>query len=282
MHPVGSILLASLCCALPLVASGNSNSYKDEHVALELLAEQTGLRPGTRAWLGVKFAHEPHWHTYWMNSGDSGLPTRLEWKVPAGFRAGDIAWPAPQRFELGGNFNFGYEGTMLLPVPLDVPADAKPGTPVTLSVNARWVVCNEDLCIPGKATLQLKVPVAAAPAANANAALLFANARAKHPIATKWSGQATVTGDRVRIMLRGADLPTAAGLDVFPTAAKLINNTPPVVLRSGDRLILEAQKNDYFEAAPAKLGLVLTQGGKSWRVDIPWLTGNSSGAGSVK
>ena len=65
------------------------------------------------------------WHTYWKNPGDSGLATSLSWTLPAGFAAGEIVWPTPQQLPVGPLMNFGYEGTLLLPVPVTVPADFK-------------------------------------------------------------------------------------------------------------------------------------------------------------
>jgi DsbC/DsbD-like thiol-disulfide interchange protein len=53
--------------------------------------------PGKPVWVGLQITHKPEWHTYWKNSGDSGLPTVLEWTLPAGVTAGDIAWPTPQK-----------------------------------------------------------------------------------------------------------------------------------------------------------------------------------------
>jgi DsbC/DsbD-like thiol-disulfide interchange protein len=282
---VGAPLLASLCCFASLAAAAEPNAaqFKDEHVTVELLSEHSGVKPGVRVWVGLKLTHERHWHTYWMNAGDSGLPTRFDWQLPTGVRAGEIAWPAPKRFELGGLFNFGYEDTVLLPVSIDIAADVKLGASIPISLNARWVVCNDDLCIPGKSTLRIDLPVVTVnPAAIPGNASLFSQARARQPAPAKWQGQAVVTGDQVRIALRGADLPGAAGLDAFPIASKLLNNTPFKIARDGDALTLDAQKSDYFESAPAMLGLVLTQKDKSWRVDIPWTTGNSSAAGTVK
>ncbi len=52
-------------------------------------------------WVGLQLAHQPKWHSYWKNPGDSGLPTRLSWTLPTGVMAGDIAWPKPQKFYLG-------------------------------------------------------------------------------------------------------------------------------------------------------------------------------------
>ena len=67
-------------------------------VRAELVAHAPeGLQGGKAAWLGLKIEHKPHWHTYWKNPGDSGLPTRLEFALPEGVSAGPITWPTPSR-----------------------------------------------------------------------------------------------------------------------------------------------------------------------------------------
>ena len=57
-----------------------------EHVRAELLANAPdGVQPGKPLWVGLRIAHQPHWHTYWKNPGDSGLPTQFTWTLPAGW-----------------------------------------------------------------------------------------------------------------------------------------------------------------------------------------------------
>ena len=80
------------------------------------------MTPGQPLWLGLVIEHQPHWHTYWKNPGDSGLPTALQWQLSGGVVAGDIDWPAPRKLPIGPLMNFGYEGKVLLPVALTVPA----------------------------------------------------------------------------------------------------------------------------------------------------------------
>ena len=59
-----------------------------EQVRAELLAwAPEGVEAGKPVWVGLQLAHQPEWHTYWKNSGDSGLPTLLEWTLPAGVTA---------------------------------------------------------------------------------------------------------------------------------------------------------------------------------------------------
>ena len=36
--------------------------------------------------VGVLYRIEPGWHIYWKYSGDSGIPTKIEWQLPQGFR----------------------------------------------------------------------------------------------------------------------------------------------------------------------------------------------------
>ena len=124
-HPFVSGACAG--AALLAAASVAASPVQTDHVGVELVSATTALVPGRSASLGLRFVHEPHWHTYWINPGDSGLATKLSWQLPAGFHAGEIIWPAPQRFNVDGLFNFGYNGDALLPVQLDVPASAKPG-----------------------------------------------------------------------------------------------------------------------------------------------------------
>ena len=50
--------------------------------------------------------------------------------------------------------NYGYEGQVLLPVSLKVPASAKPGTSVTLKAEVTFLVC-ADICVPEDAKLKL-------------------------------------------------------------------------------------------------------------------------------
>ena len=106
-----------------------------------------GVTPGQPVWVGLQLAHQPEWHTYWKNSGDSGLPTQLQWTLPPGVLAGDIAWPVPKKIPIGTLANYGYEGTVLLPVPLTVTPDFKPsllGGDMEVKLKASWLVCRRN------------------------------------------------------------------------------------------------------------------------------------------
>ena len=97
---------AWLAWAAPALAAAPGPLVTTDQVRAELVAHAPeGVVAGKPVWLGLKIEHQPHWHTYWKNPGDSGLPTTLEWQLPAGVSAGEIAWPTPKRLPVGPLMN---------------------------------------------------------------------------------------------------------------------------------------------------------------------------------
>ena len=223
-------------------------------LTVTLVSAQPALTPGRPAMLGLRLVHATGWHSYWINPGDSGLPTRVRWTLPPGFKADEIAWPAPRRFTVDGLANFGYDGEVLLPVALEVPANARAGDIVHVGVAVKWLVCHEE-CVPGDATLALDLPVDSV-VAPLDAA--FAAARATEPESGAWKASAHDRGDRIEIEVRGADLGTGP-LDAFAEQSGVIANAPPrLSVRDGHALLTFA-KSEYFSTAPKALDLVIAR-----------------------
>lgn len=148
-------LLCLLAWAAHAQTSGllSTSVFKSDQVRAELLVHAPqGLAPGQTLWAGLQLQHAPKWHTYWLNPGDSGLPTQLVWQLPPGITAGDMAWPTPKKFPLGALANYGYDGSVLLVVPLTV-SPAWQGTQLSIGVTASWLAC-KTACIPEEAQLQ--------------------------------------------------------------------------------------------------------------------------------
>lgn len=142
--------------AAPLAATG---PQRTERIEAELVPMSAWATPGSTAIVAVRQTIEPGWHTYWRNPGDSGGPTTLDWTLPGGVTAGDIVWPLPERQRLQTLMNFGYSGVVYLPVPIEVPASARPGQTLRLSADALFMVCSDEMCVPDELTLALDLPV---------------------------------------------------------------------------------------------------------------------------
>jgi thiol:disulfide interchange protein len=263
---------ALIGCAL-LSAGISAAPLSREHLTVELIAKHSTLVPGASAWLGLRLVHEPHWHTYWRNPGDSGLPTKLRWQLPDGITASEIHWPAPDRIRLGELRNFGYEGEMVLPVRIEVPDNLPAGAQVSISLDADWLICKEE-CIPDKATLSIDLPVTDQAVADARWQKLFEQAEAGQPLAMSWQGRALATGNDVSIRIEGSSLPDIEGLDAFPIQTQLLSNGDVQFQRDGADLLIQAVRNEYFSAAPSTMDVVLTQGQgasrRAWSTTVSW------------
>ena len=130
-------------------------------IEAELVPMSQWAAPGSTAIVAVRQEIEPGWHTYWRNPGDSGGATTLNWSLPSGVVAGDILWPVPQRQRLQDLMNYGYSGEVFLPVPIEIPADARPGSVLPLVVRALFLVCSAEMCVPDELTLRLNLSVQA-------------------------------------------------------------------------------------------------------------------------
>ena len=190
--------LLALCAALP------GRAAPAARVTATLVAADASVQPGSPVTVALRLEHAPKWHTYWLNPG-TGLPTALTWKLPPGWTAGPIQWPAPRVLHdsKGNLVGQGYEGDLLLPVTLTPPKDASPGASVTLQATAEWLMC-EDICVPGSAQLTLTLPAtAAAPVPDPAWGTRIRAVLAGLPRAdAAWSVSARRTGQSVTVALR--------------------------------------------------------------------------------
>ena len=252
-----SLLLPGLAAAQPATGA----VVTTPQVRAELVAHAPqGVAAGQPLALGLLIQHQPHWHTYWKNPGDSGLPTRLTWQLPAGVTAGEIQWPTPKPLPLGPLMNYGYDGTLLLPVAVTVPADFNaPTLDVTLS--AEWLVCKE-VCIPESGEFKLSIPAQAATAGQAG---LFDATRAAAPVVVPGAqGQAALKGASLVLTVSG--LPAAwQGRDVrfFPETVGVIQNAAkPVARWTGGTWTAEVPLDPQRSDSPAAMPAVFTVPGE--------------------
>jgi DsbC/DsbD-like thiol-disulfide interchange protein len=150
-----TLLLVSTMLTLPAIGASPTDLVK-----AELLADVNSVKPGEPFTAGVLLKMKAHWHVYWKNPGDAGLPTRVEWKLPEGFAAGELKFPIPVTFEQPGPvLGYGYEDEVLLTATITPPKNVALGKSVELSAEVTWLVCDPKTCIPGNASLKLEFPV---------------------------------------------------------------------------------------------------------------------------
>lgn len=160
-------LLAVLLVVLSSVTA-IAQEQSPEAGTATLLADTTTVVPGKPFRLGVHIKTLPGWHTYYKESGEAGMPTRIEWQLPPGFKASELLWQKPHRFSDAGITTFGYSDETTVAATITPAATVRVGESLNFGAKVKWLSCH-DACVPGKAELKLKLKAAAdAGAANAS------------------------------------------------------------------------------------------------------------------
>jgi len=149
-------------------------------VKAQLLTSTDAVVQGQTFEVGVLLTIEPKWHVYWSNPGDSGQATTIKWTLPEGFTARPTNYPIPTQFSQPGDLaGYGYEREVFFTTTVTAPDNLPTGTDVSVSADVRWLVC-EQVCIPGKAKLQLTLPVRAS--SSPTHGVLFESAERQRPV----------------------------------------------------------------------------------------------------
>ncbi|MDR7096916.1 protein-disulfide reductase DsbD family protein [Hydrogenophaga laconesensis] len=259
-----------------LSAAPASAVAQTEQTRTELLAHAPqGVAPGRPVWVGLQITHAPDWHTYWKNSGDSGLPTDLQWTLPPGVTAGPIAWPTPRKFPIGNLANYGYDGTVVLPVPLTVGPDFN-ASHVDVKLSASWLVCRKE-CIPEEGSFSLRIP--AQGSTGLNGAAFDASFQTAPKDQPALDSRVEPGPGVLKVSLAG--LPTAwrgQTLEFFPEMPGVIE--PGAAWKQaweGDRWAAEVPLSPHRTDSPAQFAMVVAQaappgqgaGSAGVRIDAP-------------
>ena len=247
-------------------APGLTSSGASKNAVLTLVPEHGALQPGQPLWLGLHFKMAPEWHTYWKNAGDAGLPARIRWKLPQGFTVGAVQWPLPERVPTEPLMSYGYGHEVLLLVELKSPASVGAG-PVTLGARVDWLEC-KDACVPGKAELEIALPVASAPAKPlAEWAAAFQKSRARLPKSAGVKAEATTSGKELTLVVAGLATPKQAYF--YPAKPEVVEHAAPQTLSASGKAFQLKLMRAIDTTPPQMLEGVLEADGQGYEISAP-------------
>jgi DsbC/DsbD-like thiol-disulfide interchange protein len=260
--PTRSLSVLLLSCA---VASANPGKAGAVWVSSSATVE-----PGKPLQTAIRLTHDKGWHSYWINPGEAGIPTTVEWKLPPGWKSGGLHFPAPIRFLSGGLAGYGYEETTWLPVTITAPEDFT--GKARLSATISWLACSEDGCVPGEAELQLDLRAGKTAATEDRAAIFRAHLQLPQP---REGVRLDVKEEKERLMLTIThDAEFAADLSssrVFPATPDVIDpQAEPRFKKEGGRWIATAPLGEFAEKPLRNLVLVLDGGGLETPLLLTW------------
>ncbi|MBI1308733.1 MAG: hypothetical protein GC129_02595 [Proteobacteria bacterium] len=165
------LLLATTCGAAHAQTSTTEDTPADDSLAApatsvsdqngnpviqtQLIASHSSATPGQTITLAWSFTLSPHWHIYWKNAGDSGLPPELSAEEGS---LGPLTFPLPKIIPIEPLTNYGYEDAVTFTIPYTVPDSIDKGDH-TLNFAGNFLYCN-DICLPGTVKLELPLTVA--------------------------------------------------------------------------------------------------------------------------
>jgi thiol:disulfide interchange protein DsbD len=263
MHPIRFVPWLVAC------AIGQAAPVRSGHATAEWLTVSSSCEPGKPLQTAIRLTLDPGWHTYWVNPGDGGMATTIQWRLPAGWTAGEAMHPVPMRMKTGGLAGFGHEGTLVIPVSLTAPADFTGDAKLEAEVS--WLTCDESACVPGEAKLTLVVKSGTALTGPDEPVIREALKRVPKPL----HGGATLAveeiGNHLKLTIHppSGDTRDFSAFEVFPETPRVLD--PAAVIRfvkTGNHWSAEVAKSEYLSGPPAALSLVLAdpKGGEAYQL----------------
>jgi DsbC/DsbD-like thiol-disulfide interchange protein len=262
---------ALLICALLVGVATSAQPTRIPHGTLELISDTATISAGREFTVGLQFKMEGGWHIYWVNPGDSGEPPHIFWQLPKGLAVGDILWPAPRKMGASTIVNYVYDGDVLLMAPMRAGVDYSAPVADKIDATVKFLICSEQMCVPGKAQLSLAMQAKVSSTTSAANAANFATARERlpkpPPANWKFSGHAEKDSFVIEIQA-GRPIPQAY---FFPLHESQIENSAPqlgVTRPLGFRLTI--RKSGELTKPLANLkGVLEVPGGEAYLVDVP-------------
>jgi thiol:disulfide interchange protein DsbD len=248
--------------------SVQGQAVRTDYMETELVVETTSIKPGQPFWAGLRMKMDEHWHTYWRNPADSGLPTEIHWTLPDGFRSGEINWPYPQKIVLDILASYGYEGETMLLVEITPPADLEPGGTVDIGAFASWLVC-ADICLPGESGYQVTLPVSEdPPGIDERWTDLFTRIREDLPVQVPgWAVEAAISDSTVALHASPPDWyhGSLSNIEFYPYNEDLIDYVSPQRLEKTETgYLLTMRRSGFYTGRPDEITGVLVSA-DGWR-----------------
>ncbi len=223
----------------------------------KLLLSHSEAKPGTTVTAGLELTMDDGWHTYWINPGEAGIATSVEWTLPKGVSAGPIQWPTPDKFTALGSTGYGYHGKTILLVPLTITSDAAPGQ-ATISGKVSWLEC-KVLCVPRDQSVSATLTIAGSDALSVDAAKLDAvretlpKTDAELTVKAVWDGEAKEDERSLLIEFDAGQADNDADFFAMPSEAFEVSPESEVTAIDGGRVRIRKTVSKYEGAWPSEL-----------------------------
>ncbi|MBS1705122.1 MAG: hypothetical protein JST40_04555 [Armatimonadetes bacterium] len=237
--------------------------------SVQLTPLTRGYEPGKLLTLAVKITLKSGWHTYWINPGDSGMPPKLNWTLPTGWRVKSVVWPAPHRITADGIVSFGYEDEVLAKAELMTSTNPLEEAKIGLELSA--LVCQQQ-CLP--ASTSAVVTISATESPQVDGEEVKALEAVHYPQPLKSSTPINVQWGKEALLSFSYENSSATQFEFYPSAAGVLNHEKTVTktTHSGTQWGLHLAISSYLDSKPKRLtGVLVPLDDKGKRMDVSFL-----------
>jgi thiol:disulfide interchange protein DsbD len=222
---------------LPLGFSQVAGVPNEGNAKVDLLIADTQYQAGKPIRAAVRMIYDPGYHGYWINPGEGGMKTEVKWKLPEGWTASELSFPAPQREVTGNLASYAYHGEVVLPFEFTPPANA--AGEVKIEGELSWLACNDKGCVPGDAVVSATLQAGEATPNDRltqNAKIIeqaWPKIPAKDP---RWQVDLDdLNGSFIfTIHTKADDAGSLEGSEIFPIDEQIIDSAKGVLIKTSD------------------------------------------------
>lgn len=253
-------VIALFAALLPFTTAFAQDERRAE---VTLVSERAQAVAGETFYLALDMTMDDGWHVYWRNAGDAGLPPEIIWNETPLATPGAFVWPIPHELPVvpGEIMDYGYDGRLVLPFPVTVPADAS--GELTFDGLADYLIC-KDICIPEAADITLTVQVGTEQIPDVIAGEAIADALSKTPETLEGQARIDRSGSpwRLSIARDAGGFGAVSYARFFPFEHEIVHAADQPVSLGPDGLTLSLTPDDEDATAPLEGVLVVERDGK--------------------
>lgn len=223
-----TVLLLSADFVMANIVGDDLMPTKTRYSTVELIAEQSSLpSDGGVVTLGLYIKPDPGFRVFWVNPGDIGKAPSLKLNLSNNLSISEFQFPTPKLLPFGDLNTYSYDNEIMLLADVNIPANLSIGEEIVLGGQAKWVVCDDKVCLPDRAKVSLKLKVADGELSSKTKER-FRVARSKQALPVEWPASFTITKDKIFFK-------------VAPIDAREGFNQPYLFIESTDLAMYETQ-----------------------------------------
>lgn len=149
-----ALFVLGFCAAKPTKAL--ELSQNTDKVSVSVISSLEAINPHQNIEFLIRFKMNGGWHIFAQNPGEIGMPTKIMWELPRGYKVLEESWSKDETFETDGIVQYGYGDTAYYKTTIAPNPEVLRKAPIELKI--KWLACLDE-CVPEEASFKFNLPL---------------------------------------------------------------------------------------------------------------------------